>query len=91
VPVVHLEVSGRVQGVGFRWFTRQAARRLQLAGWVKNLPSGAVELAAAGPQEAIDRLLAQVRRGPDGAQVTGIRTLTDIAEEELPAPFSVLK
>jgi acylphosphatase len=91
MPVVHVEISGRVQGVGFRWFTRQAARRLMLSGWVRNLANGAVEVAVAGPQEQLDRLLQQLRRGPDGAMVTGIRALEPLAEEQLASPFSVLK
>ena len=41
METIHLEVSGRVQGVGFRWFVVEKARELRLAGWVKNRPDGA--------------------------------------------------
>ena len=48
VAAIHLEVTGLVQGVGFRWFVRERARALHLSGWVRNLESGNVEVAAAG-------------------------------------------
>lgn len=71
-------VTGRVQGVGFRWFVRQAARELALTGRVRNLPDGTVEVAAAGPEEALAALRDRLREGPPGARVEGL------AEEELP-------
>ena len=45
---IHLRIRGKVQGVGFRWFVREQARRCDLAGWVRNNPDGSVELAARG-------------------------------------------
>jgi acylphosphatase len=65
-------VSGRVQGVGFRWFVRQAARELGLAGRVRNLPDGTVEVAVAGPEEALAALRERLREGPPGARVAGL-------------------
>ena len=50
---IHLEVRGRVQGVGFRWYVVDKARELRLAGWVKNRGDGNVELAAAGEADAL--------------------------------------
>ena len=67
-------VSGRVQGVGFRWFVLQAALDLGLAGTVRNLPDGQVEVVAGGSEEALSRLQTQLRRGPPGARVTAVRT-----------------
>ena len=57
---IHLEVRGRVQGVGFRWYVVDTARELRLAGWVKNRGDGNVELAAAGEPDALARLEAAV-------------------------------
>jgi acylphosphatase len=62
-------VSGRVQGVGFRFFTERAARREGLHGWVRNLPDGRVEAEAEGEAEAVDRFEGQLRHGPSGARV----------------------
>jgi len=67
-----LEIHGRVQGVGYRWFARDAASKLGLRGFVKNLPSGAVELVAQGPRAALDALLAECKRGPAGGRVDDI-------------------
>jgi acylphosphatase len=70
--VWRLVVSGRVQGVGFRWFVRQTARELGLAGRVRNLPDGRVEVEAAGPAEALAALRERLREGPPGARVAGL-------------------
>ena len=88
---VRWEVIGRVQGVGFRWFVRQQARRWGVRGWVRNRPDGSVEIAAAGTREALDGLLAAVHRGPPGAEVVETRVLADAADVELPQPFSILR
>ena len=69
---LHAWVSGRVQGVGFRYFVMQNAQTLGLAGWVRNLHDGRVEVVAEGPHEALDRLLAALRKGPMSAEVESI-------------------
>jgi acylphosphatase len=66
-------VEGRVQGVGFRAFTRATAARLGLAGWVRNREDGAVELEAEGEEHSLDALVAALRRGPSAARVTALR------------------
>ncbi len=63
------QVTGRVQGVYFRAFTRNQARRLGLSGWVRNEYDGSVRLVAEGPREVLDHLLVAIRRGPSGARV----------------------
>ena len=88
MPTMHVEVTGRVQGVGFRWFVRVAARRLSLAGWVRNREDGAVEIAASGPQEKLDELRRQVLRGPDAADVHQVRDLESVSED-LDFPFGM--
>ncbi len=71
---VHVLVSGRVQGVGFRQGCRQTARSLDLVGWVRNLADGRVELFAQGTDDRVDRLLDWVWAGPSGAGVTGVES-----------------
>jgi acylphosphatase len=73
---LHVIVHGRVQGVGYRWFVREHARRLGVVGWVKNRPDGTVEALAAGSGEAIDQLRRLLGEGPPGAAVD---RLEDIA------------
>lgn len=85
---LHVAVRGRVQGVGFRWFVREAARSLALAGWVRNLPDGSVEVAAGGDASAIERLMSELRRGPDGSHVESVDPLGDPAEP-LDRPFAI--
>jgi acylphosphatase len=62
-------ISGRVQGVGFRYFAERNAAREGIHGWVRNLPDGRVEAAAEGEAEAIDRFEGRLRQGPPGARV----------------------
>jgi acylphosphatase len=69
---VRLRLTGRVQGVGFRWFARQTARELGLAGRVKNLPDGSVEVVASGEPPALASLRERLREGPSGARVQRI-------------------
>jgi acylphosphatase len=62
-------IAGRVQGVGFRWFTHDAAAREGVHGWVRNLADGSVEVVAEGDLASLDRLEAAMRRGPSSARV----------------------
>jgi acylphosphatase len=64
-----LIVSGRVQGVGFRWFAQEAALRDGVTGWVRNLPDGRVEAHVEGEAEAVTRVERALRQGPPGARV----------------------
>jgi acylphosphatase len=69
---LRLRVRGVVQGVGFRYFTRRRARELGLVGRVRNLADGQVEIEVAGDVERVEQLKEAVRRGPDGAAVSGL-------------------
>ena len=69
---LHAMISGTVQGVGFRYTTRDVARRLRLTGWVRNRMSGDVEVVAEGDREALEQLRAFLSRGPSGANVTRV-------------------
>jgi len=68
-----LAISGRVQGVGFRASAYDEARSLGLAGWVRNLPSGEVEIVAEGKRENLEMLLAWAHSGPPGARVVDLQ------------------
>jgi len=86
---LHVVVHGRVQGVGFRWFVREVARSRDLAGWVKNLPDGGVEIIADGSAEDVEFLRSQLQIGPRGASVT---TLDEVHAGELAVvsrPFAI--
>ena len=65
-------VSGRVQGVGFRYFVMREAEALGLAGWVRNLPTGDVEVLAAGEEALVDLLESRLWRGPPHARVAHV-------------------
>jgi acylphosphatase len=73
-------IAGRVQGVGFRWFTHDAAAREGIHGWVRNMADGSVEVFAEGESESVQRLEAALRRGPASARVETFET-----EEHAPA------
>lgn len=68
-------IRGRVQGVFFRAETRDRARSLGLAGWVRNVPDGTVEAVFEGDRERIDWMLAWCRRGPGLAEVDDIEVV----------------
>jgi len=70
---VRLLLRGRVQGVSFRYFTLRLARRLGLAGRVRNLPDGEMEVEVAGEAAKLEEFKAAVRQGPPGAAVTAMR------------------
>ncbi len=77
----HLKISGRVQGVGFRYSMSEEAERLGVTGWVRNRRDGTVEAVVDGAKDAVDAILDWARRGPRGASVTGVEV------EEIPGSF----
>ncbi|HAM49491.1 MAG TPA: acylphosphatase [Nitrospiraceae bacterium] len=68
----HLFITGRVQGVYYRGFTRDVASELRLKGWVRNLPDGRVEALFEGTKEDIELAIQRCFSGPPGARVDGI-------------------
>jgi acylphosphatase len=68
----HYLLSGRVQGVGFRYFAYRLARELGLRGWVRNLPDGRVEIEAQGEEDSLDQFLLEIKSGPQLAIVKDI-------------------
>jgi acylphosphatase len=71
-------ISGRVQGVGFRYFAQAAASRDGIHGWVRNLPDGRVEAAAEGEADAMERFERSLRHGPPGARVETFEADADV-------------
>jgi acylphosphatase len=77
-------VEGFVQGVGYREFTRRAALRLNVAGWVRNRSDGAVEALIRGSPKGVEALIAEMRRGPRFAVVENLSVVED-SETQLDA------
>ena len=65
-------MKGRVQGVGYRWFAREAARSLSLTGYVKNLYNGDVEAFAEGEEEQLERFILDLKKGPAMSHVENV-------------------
>ena len=85
---VHVSVTGKVQGVGYRDFVERQARALGLAGFVRNRRDGSVEAVLVGPSPAVETMVAACRRGPPAAQVKDIRATEHAGP--LPDGFTVL-
>jgi len=82
-------VSGLVQGVGFRYFAQDAAERLRLAGYVRNLRDGRVEAYAIGPEDRLVRFLALLRKGPRGAMVHAVAEESAALDAQYENEFSI--
>lgn len=80
---VHLTINGHVQGVGYRYWARSFAVRMDLRGWVRNLADGRVELLAIGQTADLDRLVDACRLGPSAAEVS------DVMVSDIQAPSGV--
>jgi acylphosphatase len=84
-------VTGRVQGVGFRWWTRSLATRLGLSGAVRNLPDGSVAVHARGPDEPLGALQAQLAEGPAGAKVDHVESIPFSPDGVHDGEFQILR
>jgi acylphosphatase len=76
-------VSGRVQGVRFRWFVQELAALEGARGWVENRPDGRVEALVQAEAEALTRIERQIRRGPPSARVQHVEVTDEPASERL--------
>lgn len=70
---VHVYISGRVQGVFFRYETKRLADSIGVKGWVRNLPDGRVEAVFEGEDELVRKMIDFCKRGPPGARVTDVK------------------
>ena len=82
-------ITGDVQGVGFRQFLKYQAKKLNISGWVKNLPDGSVEAVFSGSPESIEKMVEFARRGPFLARVKEIK-IDDLPDEKF-EDFGILK
>ena len=71
----HVRVSGRVQGVFFRVWTKEQADALGVGGWVRNCPDGSVEAHVEGDADAVERMIDAMRKGPGGANVERVEVV----------------
>lgn len=75
-------ISGRVQGVGYRYSTREKAKTIGIVGWVRNLPNGQVEATIVGSPDQVDQIMMWFHEGPTAAKV-----ITVEAEKGVPLQF----
>ena len=88
VRTVQVRIAGRVQGVGYRYWTKRVAGELGLSGWVRNRRDGTVEAVFSGAPDGVAEMLERCRTGPRSAQVTSI-DITE-GEPEPPPGFATL-
>ena len=84
----HVHISGRVQGVFFRYETQALAEELGVKGWVRNTSGGRVEAVFEGEREKVEQMLDFCRRGPPGARVTDVEVKWESYLEEF-SSFSI--
>lgn len=85
---VHIIVTGRVQGVGYRWFVTQKAADFKITGWVRNLPDQNVEIVAHGAKADMETFIEWIKAGPDRARVLSV-SISDFITDHIPGIFSV--
>jgi acylphosphatase len=83
---VHLRITGRVQGVGYRAWAVDTARRLGLRGWVHNRTDGNVEVLATGGDDAVAAMIEACRQGPDAARVADV-AISEVEDDGSPGFF----
>ena len=84
---LRVAITGRVQGVSYRFWTQKRAMALGVTGWVRNRRDGSVEAVFKGARDAVDQLVQDCQDGPTLAKVTGVETVADAYDG--PAEFLV--
>lgn len=77
IKSLHVKITGKVQGVCYRAWTRETALEIGLSGWVRNMPDRSVEAVFAGRAEQVDLMLDKCRSGPPAAEVTAVELLSE--------------
>lgn len=85
--VMRVRITGQVQGVGFRAWTKARAEQLGLVGWVRNERDGSVTALIGGPEEAVSKMMQDLWKGPAAASVVDVSS-ERVEPDELPAGFS---
>jgi len=85
----HLFISGRVQGVGFRHFTKVNAKELNITGWVRNLSDGRVEVLLQGEESTLNTMVSRLKKGPRSAVVENLTTDRETETDEPHQTFFV--
>ncbi len=88
VKCVKCRVSGLVQGVAFRYYTREQAQRHSIAGWVRNMSDGSVELVAKAEEHRLALFLKAVEHGPPMAQIDRV-DCRDHSSDDVPQAFEI--
>jgi acylphosphatase len=81
-------ISGRVQGVGFRWFVELEARTIGVGGWVRNNDDGTVEVLASGTEEQLTSLRNRLADGPRASRVDQVQE-SEVEQQESPSTFQI--
>jgi acylphosphatase len=79
----HIEIFGRVQGVGFRFFAQQMAMKYRIDGYVRNTLQGTVEVVAEGDEESLAKFIEELRKGPPSARVRDMKIVWGEAKGDL--------
>lgn len=87
--MIHVLITGSVQGIGFRQFVKSQANKLDIKGWVKNLPDRRVEVILQGRTEDVDKMILLCRKGPFLAEVKDIK-IEIMPDQEFEA-FEIIK
>lgn len=86
---VSFRISGKVQGIGYRWFVKEAAANCSVCGWVRNAADGSVEGEAQGPVPALDGFLKELKTGHAWAVITGTETQEMLDSEASEKDFQI--
>lgn len=86
---MRVRVIGSVQGVGFRWFTREAAVAHGVAGWVRNRPDGSVEAELHGAPADVDAVISALQEGPPGSEVLSLTSTDEQPPASAPTGFEI--